>query len=202
MCHIKASWVLLNFLIASHLINSRKLSTSSHLKAERRFVGGQRRGFWMGTQCCLWIYQGKLCHWSFMEPVYTLGTEGRGLVEAAPQQQRTAYGKCASYLTKTVMSSDGTMRSHVPSPLLDVCACMRLVLCMCMFLMGLISKHLPYAASPSGCPQLDHSGVTAWMIPSCTLNELHNKLMCMGDLSYPDGIMSIHWLIKVHMLYS
>lgn len=32
--------------------------------------------------------------------------EGRGLVEVSPQQQRTAYGKCPSYPSQTMMSSE------------------------------------------------------------------------------------------------
>lgn len=57
-----------------------------------------------------------------MEPaLYTLKREGRGLVEATPQQQRTAYGKCPSYLAKTVMSSEWNNHFHTPSAVLHVC---------------------------------------------------------------------------------
>ncbi|KAI9515867.1 hypothetical protein NQZ68_020395 [Dissostichus eleginoides] len=57
-----------------------------------------------------------------MEPeLYTLRRKGRGLVQVSPQQQRTAYGKCPSYLTKTVMSSERNMHFHTLSPVLHVC---------------------------------------------------------------------------------
>lgn len=117
--------------------------------------------------------------------VYIKEGKGRGLVEASPQQQKTAYGKCPCYLAKTVMSSEWNMHFHTPSPAprawgkrAHTRAC------------------LLHAASPSGHPQLYHRDVTPWMIPSCILNELHNKLMFMGDLSCAGVIMSIYWLIK------
>lgn len=188
----------------------RQIALNSPRQANPKLNGGLRGVFvCVGghsevTWCCLWISPRKPCHRSFIEPVlYTLRRKGRGLAEASPQQQKTAYGKCPSYLAKTVMSSEWNMHFHTLYPVLRVCLlqCICLYVCVCVCFSGdrwneHTSTWLLHAASPSGRPQLYRKDVASWMIPSCILNELHNKLMFMGDLSCAGVIMSIYWLIK------
>lgn len=62
--------------------------------------------------------------WPALTPIipmlYTFQEAGHeDWLEAAPQQQRTAYGKCP----ETMMSSEANMHFHRLSPLLHLCVC-------------------------------------------------------------------------------
>lgn len=108
-----------------------------------------------------------------MEPVlYTLRREGRGLVEASPQQQRRAYGKCPSYLAKTVMSSEWNTHFQTLSAVLRVC----------------VSPPVHVRVCVSG-----RSKMNTYTAPTCCITFRPSSAVPQGCYLLNDSLMYIEW---------